>query len=85
MAGEDNRAKSEKPAHPVRLRTRRPCPLCQQPSAQKYHPFCSARCADVDLHRWLGGQYAIPAVEPPDFDEMPSEMTSGKLEPGEED
>jgi uncharacterized protein len=59
-----------KTAHPVRLRKRRPCPVCQQPSAQKYHPFCSARCADVDLHRWLGGQYAIPAVEPPDFDEF---------------
>jgi hypothetical protein len=26
-------------------------------------PFCSKRCADVDLHRWLGGVYAIPAVE----------------------
>lgn len=56
-------------AHPVRLRTRRPCAVCKQPSTQKYHPFCSARCADVDLHRWLGGQYAIPAVDPPDFDD----------------
>ncbi|HYM99363.1 MAG TPA: DNA gyrase inhibitor YacG [Aestuariivirgaceae bacterium] len=30
---------------------------------QKFHPFCSARCAQVDLNRWLGGNYAIPAVE----------------------
>ena len=52
--------------HPVRLRPRRPCPLCGKPSQQKYHPFCSARCADVDLNRWLGGHYAIPAQEGPD-------------------
>ena len=31
-----------------------------------HRPFCSKRCADIDLHRWLGGNYAIPAVEPPD-------------------
>ncbi len=54
---------------PVRLRPRRPCPICQRPSQQKYHPFCSARCADIDLGRWLGGKYAIPAVEPPDFEQ----------------
>jgi uncharacterized protein len=64
---------SGKPVHPVRLRKRRPCPVCGQLSAQKYHPFCSPRCADVDLHRWLGGKYAIPAVEPPDFDDMNGE------------
>ena len=48
---------------PVRLRPKRPCPICQKPSQQKYHPFCSARCAQVDLNRWLGGTYAIPAAE----------------------
>jgi endogenous inhibitor of DNA gyrase (YacG/DUF329 family) len=48
---------------PVHLRPRRPCPICGKPSQQKYHPFCSARCADVDLHRWLGGNYSIPAEE----------------------
>jgi len=57
-----------KAAQPVRLRPRRPCPICKRPSQQKYHPFCSARCAEIDLGRWLGGKYAIPAVEPPDFD-----------------
>ena len=49
--------------HPVRLRPKRSCPLCGKPSHQKYHPFCSARCADVDLHRWLAGVYAIPLKE----------------------
>ncbi|MCB1377890.1 MAG: DNA gyrase inhibitor YacG [Alphaproteobacteria bacterium] len=51
---------------PVRLRLRRPCPLCGKPSQQKYHPFCSSRCAQVDLNRWLGGTYAIPASEQDD-------------------
>jgi endogenous inhibitor of DNA gyrase (YacG/DUF329 family) len=46
---------------PVRLRPRRPCPICGKLSLRKFHPFCSARCADVDLNRWLGGVYAVPA------------------------
>ena len=50
-------------AAPVRLKPRRPCPICGKTSLQKFHPFCSARCAQVDLNRWLGGTYAIPAVE----------------------
>ena len=48
---------------PVRLKKRRPCPICEKPSVQRYHPFCSARCMQVDLNRWLGGRYAIPAAE----------------------
>ncbi|MDX1716195.1 MAG: DNA gyrase inhibitor YacG [Anderseniella sp.] len=74
-----------KPAHPVRLRRKRPCPVCQSPSQQKYHPFCSARCADVDLHRWLGGQYAIPAVEPPDFDDMGADQRAQNKAPEDDD
>lgn len=43
------------------------CPICKQAElVAKYRPFCSKRCADVDLHRWMGGQYSVPAVEPPD-------------------
>ncbi|HXK54430.1 MAG TPA: DNA gyrase inhibitor YacG [Hyphomicrobiales bacterium] len=40
------------------------CPVCAKPRASgaKYHPFCSKRCADVDLNRWLSGAYAIPAA-----------------------
>jgi uncharacterized protein len=49
-----------------RLRPRRPCPICKRPSTQKFHPFCSNRCAQIDLGRWLGGSYAIPAEEGPD-------------------
>ncbi len=40
-----------------------PCPICKKPSQQHWHPFCCKRCADVDLHRWLNGSYAIPVVE----------------------
>ena len=50
-------------ADPIIIKPRRPCPICKKPSTQKYHPFCCNRCAQVDLNRWLGGHYAIPAVE----------------------
>jgi endogenous inhibitor of DNA gyrase (YacG/DUF329 family) len=44
------------------------CPICGKPTAAEFRPFCSRRCADVDLHRWLGGVYAIP-VKDDDEDE----------------
>jgi endogenous inhibitor of DNA gyrase (YacG/DUF329 family) len=39
------------------------CPLCGKPTDIGFRPFCSKRCADLDLHRWLSGSYAIPVVE----------------------
>ncbi len=42
------------------------CSICGKPQTQKYRPFCSSRCANIDLNRWLGGHYSIPAVEGPD-------------------
>lgn len=45
------------------------CPTCGKPETAKARPFCSDRCRDVDLNRWLTGAYAIPAVEEPDPDE----------------
>ena len=41
----------------------KPCPICGKPREPRFAPFCSRRCADVDLHRWLTGAYAVPAVE----------------------
>ncbi|MDE7547030.1 DNA gyrase inhibitor YacG [Acetobacter fabarum] len=35
------------------------CPVCGQPGSPDYRPFCSRRCADVDLGRWFGGNYRI--------------------------
>lgn len=45
----------------VKLRKPVPCPICGKPSSQQFHPFCSARCKDIDLNRWLSGSYVIPA------------------------
>jgi len=41
------------------------CPLCGKPAATRYRPFCSRRCADRDLHKWLSEGYAIPTEEAP--------------------
>ena len=51
--------------------SRMPCPICKRPSVEAYAPFCSKRCADVDLQRWFSGVYAIPAVEQDDDDRLP--------------
>ena len=53
-------------------KTRLPaCPICGRHTTPEFKPFCTARCADVDLNRWLTGSYAIPVVEsePDDPDE----------------
>ena len=40
------------------------CPICGKPADPKYRPFCSGRCADIDLGRWLRGDYVIPGSVP---------------------
>ena len=40
-----------------------PCPICRRPAQARFRPFCSARCAQVDLGRWLGGGYTIPGAD----------------------
>ena len=44
------------------------CPICGDDTAHAYRPFCSRRCADRDLGKWLTGGYAIPSQDPEDFD-----------------
>ena len=39
------------------------CPICAKPSIEASKPFCSKRCADIDLGRWLKGTYAIPGQD----------------------
>ncbi len=39
------------------------CPICGKPVMQDYRPFCSKRCADVDLGRWFGETYRVPTNE----------------------
>jgi endogenous inhibitor of DNA gyrase (YacG/DUF329 family) len=55
------------------------CPICGKPPVDRFAPFCSARCADVDLQRWLTGRYAIPA-EP---DEEHPDLELGDDHPGQ--
>ena len=44
------------------------CPICEKETDPKYRPFCSKRCADVDLAKWLTGSYAIPSEDPEDLE-----------------
>jgi endogenous inhibitor of DNA gyrase (YacG/DUF329 family) len=46
-------------AEPARKKSKG-CPICGKPISEDYRPFCSKRCADIDLGRWLGGRYAVP-------------------------
>ena len=47
------------------LRPARGCPICGKPASGGTYPFCSKRCADVDLNRWLKSAYVIPSAEAP--------------------
>ncbi|HWE45750.1 MAG TPA: DNA gyrase inhibitor YacG [Caulobacteraceae bacterium] len=48
------------------------CPICEKAPVDATHaPFCSKRCADVDLNRWFTGRYAIPAAEADESSEDP--------------
>ena len=49
---------------------RRGCPICGKPPVAEHRPFCSARCKQIDLGRWLGETYRIPSEE------------RGEVEPG---
>ena len=51
------------------------CPICSKPTADRYTPFCSRRCADVDLARWLNGSYAVPSDDPEDLEEAADQIT----------
>ena len=44
------------------------CPICAKPGAEAFRPFCSKRCRDVDLNRWLSGVYVVPVKEDDDED-----------------
>jgi endogenous inhibitor of DNA gyrase (YacG/DUF329 family) len=46
----------------------KPCPICGKPATAASRPFCSERCRDVDLNRWLSNSYTIPAAKDDDED-----------------
>jgi endogenous inhibitor of DNA gyrase (YacG/DUF329 family) len=52
------------------------CPICGKAVVQDYRPFCSRRCADVDLGRWLTESYRIPADEVEDVEAEPDDKPS---------
>ena len=56
------------------------CPICKEKAVEKYRPFCSSRCAEIDLGRWLKGDYAVPAVstDDPDADAQVPDEEIGK-------
>ncbi len=66
MCSMDSPADARPPKHS-------PCPICAKPAVDRFRPFCSRRCADVDLNRWLSGVYAVPAVEAEAEDIEPDE------------
>ena len=45
------------------------CPICAKETADRYRPFCSRRCSDVDLGRWLTGSYVVVG---PEVEEVPA-------------
>ena len=55
------------------------CPICGNATDQAFKPFCSKRCADIDLNRWLSGVYAVPVQEDEDQSgERPAEGDAGE-------
>lgn len=61
------------------------CPICDRETDAKFRPFCSKRCADIDLAKWMTGSYAIPSDDPDDLDSLAealedaTEKADGKL------
>jgi endogenous inhibitor of DNA gyrase (YacG/DUF329 family) len=51
----------------------KPCPLCGKPASARHKPFCSQRCATIDLARWITGTYRVPTDETPEDAPQPGE------------
>jgi len=56
------------------------CPICDKPTEAKFRPFCSKRCADVDLGKWFSGGYAIPADDPEDAEELENGLRQADMQ-----
>lgn len=61
------------------------CPMCDKSTNPAYRPFCSKRCADLDLAKWLGGGYAIASTDPDDFDDLADALEKAAQEPCSDD
>lgn len=60
------------------------CPICKGRSVRSFRPFCSRRCADLDLARWLKGNYAIPGppATPQDLKQNDDDYEDPEFDPG---
>lgn len=54
------------------------CPICKKPTTAEARPFCSKRCADLDLARWFNGSYAVPSNDPEDLDTLDQAMSEAQ-------
>jgi uncharacterized protein len=61
-------SKNARPGKAAPRRSARKCPICGKPATEASKPFCSERCRDVDLNRWLSGSYVIPGGKDKDED-----------------
>ena len=50
------------------------CPICGDDTTKAYRPFCSRRCADRDLGKWLNGAYAVPSDDPQDVEKAQEDL-----------
>lgn len=61
------------------------CPMCSKETDKTYRPFCSKRCADLDLGKWMSGDYAVASQNEEDADELVQELDKAMQERAEED
>lgn len=56
------------------------CPICGKPTLRPLRPFCSKRCADLDLAKWFSDSYAVPSNDPNDADAVENALRNAKEE-----
>lgn len=57
------------------------CPMCAKEADAKFRPFCSKRCADLDLAKWLAGSYAIPSAQDDDDETLSEALDEEQRKP----
>lgn len=57
------------------------CPMCSKPAVARYRPFCSKRCADLDLGKWMSGDYAVAAEDEGDAEEIATARDTAEIAP----
>lgn len=57
------------------------CPICGKETVRAYRPFCSRRCGDVDLGKWISGDYAVPSRDPEDIERAIEEAEQQSQKP----